>query len=157
MLEKLGSGGYSWDFNSYVFSFVIICFYSKELYRGKKYMQVKFTGLFISRYSYLANLESGHFVMEWSRYLSAILQPFKDFHRVREFPKVWMETCTFPMCSQRTPGKTTSVTPDLITLKPYSRSNQFLLRWFQVRVQFPKSLLQWCLQMCASMLTIKSH
>ena len=139
------------------FLFAITCFYSKELYRGKRYMQVKFTGLFISRYSYLANLESGPFVMEWSRYLSAILQPFKDFHRVREFPKVWMETFTFPTYSQRTPGKTTSVTPGLITLKPYSRSNQFLLRWFQVRAQFPETLLQWCLQMCACQLLNTTH
>ena len=140
----------------FFFFFTVICFYSK-IFIEKKSIQVKFTELVISRYIYLTNLESGHFLMEWSRCLSAFLQPFKDFHKVREFPRVWMETFIFPMCSQRIPGKTTSVMPDLITLKPYSRSNLFLWRWFQVRVQFPETLLPWCLQMCANVLIIKSY
>lgn len=70
------------------FFYTVTCFYSKSFRKEKKNIQGKFMGLFTSRYIYLANWKSGHFVMELSRYLSAFLQPFKDFHRVRECPRV---------------------------------------------------------------------
>lgn len=75
--------------------------------------------------------------ISWCGYLSAFLQLFKDFHKARGFPRAWMETFTSPTSSQRTPGKTISVTLGLITPRPSSRSSLSPWKCFQVRQQLP--------------------
>lgn len=52
-----------------------------------------------------------------------VLQISRSYRWTNECPRLWMETCTFQMFSQKTAGQTTSAMLASLTLKPSSRNS----------------------------------
>ena len=57
-------------------------------------------------------------------FLFRLLQISRSYRWINECPRLWTETCTSRMSSQKTAGRTTSATLASLTHKPSSRSSQ---------------------------------